>query len=167
MKIELLKDVTNLQELKTIYFKLAKQYHPDLQSGNIELMQLLNNEYDYLKGILTNDININSNAYKETSASMEGFKDIINDLIRFEGIELNIVGTWIYIKDGIKGSTYAIKEYLKSQYHCRYSKPHKAWYWFEGIENSSKTRGNKKYYDKNVKTYGIETIKSKGSFSLK
>lgn len=161
MKIEFLKDVKNLQELKKEYFKLAKELHPDV-NGNIESMQMLNAEYDYLKTILKNDDTITENKYKETATTMEGFKDIINDLIRFNDLEFEIVNTWLWIK----GNTYVIKDYLKETYGCRWSKGHKCWYWFNGIEEAKKTRGNKKNYDKNVKAFGIHTIKSQGSFML-
>ena len=157
MIIKFLKDVKNLQELKKAYFTLAKELHPDL-NGSIEDMQVLNAEYDYLKTTLNNDTTIKNKAYNETASSMEGFKDIINDLIRFNDLEFEIIGTWLYIK----GNTFVIKDYLKDQYHCRFSKTHKCWYWFNGIENSNKTRANKKYYDKNKSMYGVMSVKSEG-----
>lgn len=41
--------ITNIEELKLQYRKLAKQFHPDLASGNTEIMQQINIEYSVLK----------------------------------------------------------------------------------------------------------------------
>lgn len=158
MNIKFLKEAKNLQELKKLYFTLAKELHPDVK-GSLEEMQILNAEYDYLKTVLKNDTTIKEEARKETTASMEGFKDIIADLVRFNNLTFEIIGTWLYIK----GNTFIIKEYLKEKYGCRFSKSHKCWYWFNGIEETQKTRANKKYFDKNKSIFGVVNIESKGT----
>lgn len=157
MNINFLSKCKDLQQLKKEYFNLAKQLHPDVK-GNINDMQQLNAEYDYLKTILKNDSTIEENKYKETVTSMEEYKNMINDLIRFDDIIIDIVNTWLWIK----GNTYNIKDHLKEK-GCKWSKGHKCWYWFNGIEESKKCKGNTKHYNKNVATYGIETIRSQGT----
>ena len=67
LKIKYLISATNLQELKKIYFNLAKQFHPDITGGNLETMQIINNEYDYLQIIFE--------AEKENNNSINNFKE--------------------------------------------------------------------------------------------
>jgi curved DNA-binding protein CbpA len=156
MKINYLKDATNLQELKTMYFTLAKKHHPDVKGGNLETMKIINNEYDYLKGILKN-AKTTKKAETETSATMEGFKEVIDVLIKYPNVKIEIVGAWCYISGY---GTFKIKEeVLYNQLHCKYSKSLKKFYWYKGIkEDNGYHKGG--YYNKAVNKYGIETIMS-------
>lgn len=156
MKIEFLKEAKNLQELKSLYFKLAKKYHPDVNGGNLEIMKIINNEYDYLKTVLKNAKDTRK-AEHENSESLEGFKEIINILIRFPKITIEIVGSWVWISGC---GTFAIKEdILYKKLNCRYSKAQKKFYWYEGIEgNNKKYKGG--FLKKAIDKYGITVIES-------
>lgn len=161
-KIKYLKEAKTLQELKKLYFTLAKKLHPD-HGGSTESMQQLNNEYDYLKTILPNEEqtadNSDKKTYKETSFSMDAFKDILSDLLRYNGITIEVIGSWLWIYGN---GTYAIKdEILKAKYGCKWSKPQKKWYWFSGItEQVWRPKGGFLQQAKNK--YGVHTIETEG-----
>src|SRR5690606_2889964 len=98
------------------YRKLAKKYHPDLnENDTTKIMSDINNEYDYLfsrlkssKGKSNNDRNSqsdNSNTSDSNDYYESIFKDIISKLVVYEGLNIDIVGTWIWLS----GETYSIK----------------------------------------------------------
>jgi hypothetical protein len=156
-KIIFLKDAKNLQELKKLYFQFSKKMHPDV-GGKLEDMQQLNNEYDYLKTILKNDINPETKkAYTENNASMDAFRNIIDELMKYNKITIEIVGSWLWISGQ---GTFTIKdEILYNKLHCKYSKTNKKFYWFSGIENNTfKCKGG--YLKQAIDKYGITKIES-------
>jgi hypothetical protein len=124
-----------LEELKKEYKRLAMLHHPD-RGGNLKTMQAINNEYDELFPLLKAQHNKQYNK-NHTNETIEDYKNIINQLIKFTDITIEICGTWIYIT----GNTYNIKNQLKelgfwwaSQKKCWYLKPegyisfkHKSW----------------------------------------
>ena len=95
MKIRFLNNINTLEELKTIYRKLAFKFHPD-HGGNAEDMKQLNNEYDYLSTILKD-----KNGNFETVETREIFKKVINDLLKiadiYKQLEIVVKGSWIWI----------------------------------------------------------------------
>jgi hypothetical protein len=155
IKIIYLKAATNLQELKKLYFELSKKHHPDM-GGDVETMQQINNEYDYLKTILKNASDTKK-ASEENYASMDAFKDVINKIIVYPNIVIEIVGSWLWISG--KG-TFAIKDdVLYNMLHCKYSKAQKKFYWFDGIEDQEgRVKGG--HLKKAIFKYGIYTINS-------
>jgi curved DNA-binding protein CbpA len=164
MTIKFLKSAKTLQELKSLYFSLAKQLHPD-HGGSLEDMQILNNEYDYLKQILPNEqpktadnsTGKEEKQYKETIFSMDAFRDILNDLLHYSNITIEVIGSWLWISGN---GTYAIKDdILKAKYHCQWSKAQKKWYWFNGItEQTWKPKGG--FLKSAINRYGITTLNS-------
>lgn len=167
MKIIYLISATNLQELKTIYFSMAKKYHPDTATGNLATMKIINNEYDYLKFKLKNTAEKAKGEFKtytETAASMESFKNIIEELLRHPKITIEIIGSWLWISG--QGTFSIKKDILMEIFHCKYSGAQKKFYWFAGIadEQQSKPRGG--YLKKAIEKYGIETLQSKPSIVL-
>lgn len=163
MKIKYLKEVKNLQELKTLYFKLSKENHPD-HGGNHEIMKIINNEYDYLKKILKNKkAEDGETIINETYESMKNFKDLIEDLLQYPNIIIDIIGSWVWIS-GI--GTYNIKDdILYSKYNMRYSKPKKSFYWFNGIAGTKKRKATGKF-EENKNIFGVVTFKSKDILQL-
>lgn len=161
IKIVYLKEATNLQELKKLYFTLAKQYHPDANPSGLETMKVINNEYDYLKTILKNATDTKK-AEQETEQTLEGFKTILDILLKYPNIKIELIGSWAWISG--KG-TFAIKEeVLYNTLHCRYSKTNKKFYWFEGIESTNKCKGG--YLKKAIENFGIVEVNSKAKSIL-
>lgn len=157
-KIFYLKDAKNLQELKREYFKLAKKLHPDITKDSGESMKQLNNEYDHLKTTLKNDIKIDKDYLKETVFSMDYFKDIITELLKYSNITIEIVGSWLWIS-GI--GTYAIKDkILYEKFNCKFSKSQRKFYWYSGIDKDNRRKYKGGFLNQAIDKYGITTLES-------
>jgi len=121
------KEVKTLDELRSMYRKLAMQYHPD-KGGSTACMQEINDEYDQLSKTL-----INSNTtFTEGRKSWEHFvsseiRNKLNEIIFLEGVTIEIIGSWIWIT----GNTKPVKDHLKS-HGFRFSPNKLAWYWQYG-----------------------------------
>lgn len=100
-----------LEELKNAYRNLAKKYHPD-KGGNKEDMQAVNAEYDRLFPKLK-DIHTNKDGEtytKETAETPDYFKDLINELMKFEGVVIEVIGSFVWLS----GNTKPYKEQIKA-----------------------------------------------------
>ena len=121
------KDIHTLDELRTMYRKLALLHHPD-RGGSTADMQEINNEYDILSKRL-----INSNTtFSEGRKSWEEFvsseiRNKLNEIIFLEDIIIEIIGSWIWVT----GNTRAVKEQLKL-HGFKFSPNKLAWYWQSG-----------------------------------
>lgn len=157
-----LKDATNLQELKKLYNRLVLKYHPDKNPGNdtTKIMQSINSEYDYLKTVLHNAEDTKQ-AQKETEKTMDAFKNLLDVLMKYNNITIELIGSWAWISGY---GTFKIKqEVLYDTFHCGYSKGQKKFYWYEGIDNinghmQKKIKGG--YLNKAIAKYGITELKS-------
>lgn len=149
-----------LEELKKQYKKLAFENHPD-RGGNAEIMKKINVEYDELFQKLKNvHKNASGETYEtETAEPPEMFKNIIEKIIIFDGVEIEIIGAWIWVT----GSTFPHREQLK-ELKFRFSNSKKAWY----FHNDGYVRKTKKRYtlDEIRDLYGVEKIKNKPQLKL-
>ena len=112
------------EEVKKMYRALAQIHHPD-NGGSNEAMAIINNEYselfDKLKDIHTN---AQGETYtKQTSETPEQFINIINQLIRFENILIEIIGSFIWVS----GETKPYKDTIKEM-GFRWSQNKQSWY---------------------------------------
>ena len=112
-----------LEELKKAYREAALKNHPD-RGGDAEIMKEINTEYETMFNKLKNSHNANTTDDKKTTETPEEFKTIIEKLIRLNGIEIELCGSWLWIG----GNTYANRKELKEA-GCRYSKNKAKWYW--------------------------------------
>lgn len=104
-----------LEDVKETYRKLCFEYHPDISKhpNATEIMKQVNNEYELA---FSRWKNTHRNAQKEyytterdNTETSEEFRDIINQLIHFVGIKIEIIGKWIWIS----GNTFPYKKELK------------------------------------------------------
>ena len=120
-------NISNLNELRSEYKKLIKEYHPD-NGGSVEITQEINNEYEILFNQLKNKSETDTN--NQTSQASDNFnyesdsilRDIINKIINYN-IDIEIIGSWLWVT----GDTYSIKDELKSL-KFQWSGKRKAWY---------------------------------------
>lgn len=119
-----------LEDLKTMYKKLAISNHPD-HGGTTEAMQQINTEYSELFESLKN---VHRSADGETYTARQDndetaaeFIEIIAKLVRLPGIIIELCGSWLWIT----GETRAVKDELK-EIGFRWSKAKTAWYYHHG-----------------------------------
>ena len=149
-----------LEELKTMYRTLAVKHHPDC-GGSTADMQSINAEYDLLFAKLK-DIHTSADGSTytaKTTETSEQFKNIINRLIVLEGINIEIIGSWVWVT----GNTYRHKELIKSLMF-RWSSSKKAWY-FHG-NDYHKTSKKTFTLDEIRDLYGSQTVTSKPPLKL-
>ncbi len=156
-----------IEELKKQYRTLCFKYHPDINKSPeaVQIMQVINNEYDALFEKLKNVFrNQNGEIYtdkKPVSEAPEDFRKIINELIKLEGLTLELMGRWIWVY----GETKPHKEKLK-ELNFRWCKNKGAWSWHRP-EDFTVSRGKytlndirEKYgsttYEKNKSKKGID-----------
>ena len=133
-----------LEELKKEYKKLLFIYHPDINPNGTAACQAINAEYDLMFDKVKNThSNASGETYTsntETTETADEFKDIINAIIHFEGIKIEIIGNWIWIT----GNTYQYKKDLKDLKFA-WSNKKSAWYY----HNEPFKKRSKNQYDMN------------------
>jgi hypothetical protein len=123
MRFTYFNECKNLEDVKKAFRVLAKQHHPDL-GGNAETFKTINNEYEEAFEYFKNEFNNRSeNAKKQNTETPEEFKDIINILIKLDGLDIEICDTWLWLS----GNTYIHRETLK-ELKFKWSKSKKKWY---------------------------------------
>jgi curved DNA-binding protein CbpA len=154
---------TTLEELKNLYRELAFKHHPDC-GGVTEAMQAVNAEYDALfpklKNVHKTKDGETYTTAKENSETADQYKQIIKELMKMEGIIIEIIGCFIWVT----GNTKPYKEQLKSlnfQWHS------KKCAWYLKPENYKK-RSQKDFSLDEIRTmYGTSgTMNSNGTIKI-
>ncbi|MDC0933099.1 hypothetical protein OAR97_04555 [Arcobacteraceae bacterium] len=140
--------VVGLNEAKKLYKKLAKVFHPDV-GGSEEEFKILNQVY--------NDIVEHKIYFSSESKFDIELEKIISQILHFEDITIEVVGSWIWLS----GDTKAIKETLK-MLSFRWARVKKMWYYGEKVKNGGKTKS----MDDIKSKYGCTTVSGQGSKKL-
>lgn len=130
-------NVKTLDELKKQYRRLAMAHHPD-RGGSTVIMQQINAEHDRLFEILKKQHNASADEYHQTTETAAEFRNIIEALLKLDGLTVELTGRWLWIG----GETKKHKEALKAA-GCRWSQNKKLWYWRHEEEGHKWHRGNK------------------------
>lgn len=150
------KDINTLEELRRQYKKLLRKYHPDNPQGSTEATQAINAEYDKIFKVLkdkhdkqTADSTAGkNNTYdnmKYDYAEDEKLREVFQSIINFVGINIEIVGCWIWVD----GSTYEYKDRLKAL-GFKWAREKKKWYFHtEAFRKTS----NKKLSMNDIRSY--------------
>lgn len=153
------KDCKCIEDVKRLYKKLSKQFHPDLNGGKTENeMKSINAEYEtafnHFKNIheSAEDSTKTYTSSKETSETAAEFMVIINKLVTCEGLEIDVCGKWLWAT----GLTYPYKDILKGL-GFRFASKKKCWYWHKD-EDACRSRKNMSL-DEIKEKYGCETFK--------
>ncbi|MGN1456949.1 MAG: molecular chaperone DnaJ [Acutalibacteraceae bacterium] len=160
--LKFFKDCKNLEDVKKTYRKLCFKYHPDIyKDDNGETMKAINNEYEIAFKMFKDKHetkNTNSEPQNATETP-EMFKDIINGLINCDGVQIDIVGSWVWLT----GNTYAHKDTIKGL-GFKWASKKKAWYWHS--ENDGCGRHSKMTLDQIKDKYGCQTVHGKKPLQL-
>ena len=119
---------TPIEEYKRQYIKLVKVNHPD-KGGDLATMQRINAEYDELKARVYNiHEGANGEVYTDHKQDVytdidERFAEIIDQLIRMDGVGIEICGSFVWIS----GNTYDYRAELKAM-GARWASKKKMWY---------------------------------------
>ena len=136
-------EVTGINEAKKVYKTLAKKLHPDI-GGSEESFKILNAVYnDFIENKIyfSNDFKIDLDLEK-----------IISQILHFENITIELVGSWIWLS----GDTKEIKDKLK-ELGFKWASKKKMWYYGE---MKGKSHGEKSL-DEIKDKYGSKTFKKK------
>lgn len=156
MTIVYLKNVKTKEELRKAYLRLMKENHPDA-GGDTEVCKVINAEYDYLVTILPERAADNgkheSKAQKASDIKMdEMLRETINSIIHMTGINIEIIGTWIWVD----GNTYPWRFELH-KYGFIWSKPRRKWHYTP--YGGGFHRKGKKSFDSIRALYGSTIVK--------
>lgn len=158
--------INTLEELKKAYRKMALIHHPD-RGGNEKDFIALKDEFDRLfkvyekkesQGTYTDKKTGEKKTYERKAATEEeikAYQDIIDQLIFCEGLEIEIIGTWIWVT----GETKAHKEKLK-ELKFSWSKFKQAWSWHTG-EWKRNYRGKNNTMDDIRNMHDSKTVKKR------
>ena len=141
-------EVTGINEAKKVYKTLAKKLHPDV-GGSEEEFKILNSVYnDFIENKIyfSNDFKIDLDLEK-----------IISQILHFENITIELVGSWIWLS----GDTKEIKDKLK-ELGFKWASKKKMWYYGE---MKGKSHGEKSI-DEIKDKYGSKTFKKKENEKL-
>lgn len=143
-----------LEELKAEYRRLAKIHHPDL-GGDTETMKAINNEYEKAFEILKDAHNAQADEFHQTTETPAEFIEIIDKLLRLDGLDIELCGSWLWIG----GNTKEHKDALKAA-GCRWSSGKSKWYWHHA-EDGSKWKSGKYTMGQIRAKYGSKHIAGK------
>lgn len=144
------KECTTLNDVKSLYRTLAKQFHPD-KGGDLATMQQINNEYAYAIRHIASGQDLSVEDIENEILNAEQYKEAINAIINLEGISIEICGGWIWVT----GNTFQHKTIFKTNGFFFASKK-VAWY-FRSIEY--KVNNRKKLTLDEIRTkYGTQQI---------
>ena len=143
--------IHTLDDLKRRYHALCKEVHPDCHQndggGNEEAMKALNAEYaQMLKRVMNTDFSTDA----ETSELL--YRDKIAAIAHLEGLELEIIGKWLWVS----GNTYAHREALKREGFC-FAPVKKLWF-YRALEYATRTRGEAQDINDIRTKYGSEKV---------
>ena len=146
--------VKNLEELRTRYKDLLKANHPD-NGGDVGTMQEINAEYDKAFKALKAGAKLEDEkeAIKWSEAEDELIRKALYKIIHLEGLNIEIVGCWIWID----GETFANREVLKPAGYT-WSKARKKWHY--APYESRYHKGSKKPFDEIRRIYGSKNVET-------
>lgn len=116
-------NISTLEDLRKQYKELLKLHHPD-NGGDLQIMQAVNAEYDRMFKMLkdrhengsteNSNANTNYNNMKYDFTEDEKLREMLNKIVHFDGIDIELVGAWIWVS----GNTYARLQQFHSKIHC-------------------------------------------------
>ncbi|WP_143321654.1 J domain-containing protein [Clostridium sp. HBUAS56010] len=158
--------INTLEELRKQYKELLKRFHPDNPDGSTEATQAINAEYDSLfkelKDRHDNEADSRRTAYDDLKydfAEDERLREVFQQVISFVGVNIMIVGAWIWID----GNTYGYRTKL-SNLGFKWASDKKKWYFHT---EAFRKRSHKKLSFKDIENYfGSARVEPEGKVLL-
>lgn len=152
--------IDNIEDLKAEYRRLAMLHHPD-RGGDTATMQKINAEYarlfETLKDIHKSTREDGPRTYtaeNKTKETPEDFINIINELFKLDGLEVELCGRWLWIG----GATMKHKDALK-KLGCKWSKNKGKWSWHFPEDSAWTYKGKREWsMDAIRRTWGSERM---------
>ena len=164
------KDVNTLEELRRQYRDLLKKYHPDNKDGSTQATQEINAEYDKLFKVLKdrhektadnkeNNAKTDFNNMKYDFSEDAKLREMLNKIIHFDGIKIEIIGNWIWCFD-----SFGYRKELK-ELGFKYASKKQAWYWHS---DAFRKKGRKALSMEDIRSYyGSTEVETAGTKRLK
>jgi curved DNA-binding protein CbpA len=154
----------SIEDVKATYKSLAKKYHPDIAGAEFTAtMQEINSEFekafDKYKNIHTAENGDNYTTEQQTTETPAEFMEIINKLINCEGLNIELVGRWIWLS----GNSYPYKDIIKSL-DFKWASNKKAWYWHS--ENDGTANKRSMSLDKIKEKYGCTSFQTNSRMAI-
>ena len=149
-------DCTTIEEIKKKFKTLVLKYHPDLQGGDLEIMKLINLQYqEALKkgdGQKYKGDDEKEHIYKYSDELEEELANKMIELLALQmvDVEIHLIGLWLWII----GESKNYKDKLKAL-GCWWHSTRKCWYFKPQQIKSRSSRGS---FEDLAKKYGIENI---------
>lgn len=164
------KNVNTLEELRKQYRDLLKTYHPDNPSGSTQATQEINAEYDKLFKVLKDKHESKSTGSEKGKTSFDDMKydfsedqklrEVLQQIICFSGINIEIVGCWIWVD----GNTYEYKDALKGL-GFKWAREKKKWYFHT---EAFRKRSHKTLSMDDIRSYyGSTEVETEDTYRLK
>lgn len=144
-----------IDEVKTTYKKLAKEYHPDC-GGDTVIMQEINTEYAYACATIFKGENLSDEEINEKIKMSEEYRNVLGKIIILPNITVELVGNWIWVT----GNTYSVKSQLKEA-GLFFASKKVAWYY---RSEEYKMKGGKKTLDEIRNKYGSEKLSNENKY---
>lgn len=124
-KMNYFENVTTLEELKKQYRKLALELHPDRPNGDAEAFKELVNQYEAMHKLVkdTHKTKDGKTYTKTVNEAPWEFINLINELIKMQGVHIEVIGSFVWVS----GDTKPHKEALKTL-GFRWHTAKKNWY---------------------------------------
>ena len=155
----------NADEARKRYFQLSKIYHSDVDGGDKETMQAINDQYaafigksraaaDVPQGLPEGILCLPAKLPERPACSEEEFIKLIGVLVKLPGIDVELCGCWVWVG----GNTREVKDQLKEA-GCKFAAKKAMWYWAPAESRGKRRRGSKEMSEIRAK-YGSRSIKS-------
>lgn len=146
------KECNTIDEVKARYRDLAKLHHPD-RGGSTATMQAINAAYSIAVIQIARGENRTESEINDILTDNEKYRAAIDAIINLIGINIELVGAWIWVT----GNTKEHRQTLKDAGYFWASKK-LAWY-FRGSEYKCSSRKGK-CLDEIREKYGSQTVKT-------
>ncbi len=149
-------NVSNSNELKSLYRKLCNELHPDKGGKTSDFIAMMN-EYNSIKDSFNND-------NESENLNAEQFYNLLQQLEKLTNIRIEFIGSFIWLFDEVEGAMYEQKDMIKSfvfegYNSARWAKVKKSWYFSPA---DYKSKGKAIDLLKIKSKYGVQSFQSKG-----